>query len=148
MGIIQDAVNSAIGATAKTTAVVKGVKAANELTQKQEANEEAQALKEAEQTQKEAEKEKTSLIKEGDNILKSAQDITKQKAQIKQEYGEWSNYNIDLVKSEQARKEITAKKNALRKQLKYINQRNKLVKERINSFNEKASNFGLKKIGG
>lgn len=148
MGIIQDAINSTIGAAAKTTAVVKGVQAANELTQKQEAKEEAQALKEAQQAQKEAEKEKASLMKEGDNILKSAQDITKQKAQIKQEYGEWSNYNIDLVKSDQARKEITAKKNALRKQLKYINQRNKLVNERINSFNEKASNFGLKKIGG
>lgn len=148
MGIIQDAINSTIGAAAKTTAVVKGVQAANEMAQKQEAKEEAQALKDAQKAQKEAEKEKAGMIKEGDSILKDAQDITKQQAQIKQEYGEWSNYNIDLVKSEQARKEITAKKNALRKQLKYINQRNKLVKERINNFNEKASNFGLKKIGG
>lgn len=148
MGIIQDAVNSAIGTTAKATAVVKGVKAANEMTEKQEAKDEAQALKEAQKAQKEAEKEKSSMIKEGDNILKDAQDITKQKAEMKQEYGEWANFNIDLVKSEQSRKEIAAKKNALRKQLKYINQRQKLVKERINSFNEKASNFGLKKIGG
>ena len=148
MGTIQDAVNSVIGAAAKTTAVVKGVQTANEMTQKQQANEEAQALKEAQKAQKEAEKERSGMIKEGDSILKDAQNITKEKAQLKQEYGEWSNYNIDLVKSDQARKEITAKKNALRKQLKYINQRNKLVKERINSFNEKASNFGLKKIGG
>ena len=123
MGTIQDAINSAIGTTAKTTAVIKGASIAKE-------------------------QEKGQVIREGEGLLKEVQDIAKQKPQLEQDYQAYANYNLDLEKSDVARREIQAKKKALRKQINYLNERNKFVEKRIESFNKKASKFNLDEIGG
>ena len=123
MGIIQDAVNQAIGTTAKATAVVKGAQIAKE-------------------------QEKGQVIREGEGLLKEKQDIAKQKPILEEQYNDFANYNLDLEKSDVARREITAKKEALRKQLDYLNERNKFVDQRIESFNKEASKFNLDEIGG
>jgi DNA repair exonuclease SbcCD ATPase subunit len=123
MGIIQDAVNSTIGATAKVGAVVKGAQIAKE-------------------------QEKNQTIREGEGLLKEAQGIAEEKPRLEEQYNDYANYNLDLEKSDVARREITAKKEALRKQLDYLNERNKFVEKRIESFNKKASKFNLDEIGG
>lgn len=94
------------------------------------------------------EQEKSQTIREGEGLLKEAQGIAEEKPRLEQEYQDYANYNLDLEKSEVARREITAKKEALRKQLDYLNERNKFVEKRIESFNKKASKFNLDEIGG
>lgn len=94
------------------------------------------------------EQEKNQTIREGEGLLKEAQGIAEEKPRLEEQYNDYANYNLDLEKSDVARREITAKKEALRKQLDYLNERNKFVEQRIESFNKKASKFNLDEIGG
>ena len=93
------------------------------------------------------EQDKLATQKEGENINKSLQGIAKEEPLLQKDLEAYEGYSLDLVKSEEARKQIEGKREALKKQMEYLQARKESVLNRAESYNKKAEKYGLRKVG-